>query len=110
MNMRAVGVIRVPVIDLRATGQNIKSMREAAGISVRDLQMILGFTNPQAIYKWQNGESLPSVDNLVIVAAVLGVTVDELLVTDEDTPGNGEVSLKHRKKENYIISSKTNYN
>ena len=93
MNMRAVGVIRVPVIDLRATGQNIKNMREAAGISVRDLQMILGFTNPQAIYKWQNGESLPSVDNLVIVAAVLGVTVDEILVTEGD-PGDGEVALK----------------
>ena len=84
MNMRAVGVMKVPVIDLRATGQNIKNMRQAAGISVRDLQMILGFTNPQAIYKWQNGDTLPSIDNLVILAAVFGVTVDEILVTDED--------------------------
>ena len=84
MNVRAVGVTRVPVIDLRATGQNIKNLRTAAGVSVRDLQMILGFTNPQAIYKWQNGDSLPTIDNLVILAAVLGVTVDEILVTDED--------------------------
>ena len=59
MNMRAVGVMKVPVIDLRATGQNIKNMRQSAGISVRDLQAVLGFTNPQAIYKWQNGDSLP---------------------------------------------------
>ena len=87
--------MKVPVIDLRATGQNIKNMRQAAGISVRDLQMILGFTNPQAIYKWQNGDTLPSIDNLVILAAVLGVTVDEILVTDEGSPDDGEVTIKN---------------
>ena len=84
MNVRAVGVTRVPVIDLRATGQNIKNLRTAAGVSVIDLQMILGFTNTQAIYKWQTGDCMPTIDNLVILAAVLGVTVDEILVTDED--------------------------
>ena len=90
MNSRVVGVVRVPVIDLIATGQNIKNLRVAAGISVRDLQSILGFTNPQAIYKWQNGDSLPSIDNLVILAAVLGVTIDEILVTDGDEVGDGK--------------------
>ena len=84
----------VPVIDLRATGQNIKTLRKAAGISVRDLQAVLGFTNPQAIYKWQNGDSLPSVDNLVILASVLGVTVDEILVTDGDEAGDGKNDLE----------------
>ena len=89
MSMRMVASWVVPVIDLRATGQNIKTMRKAAGFSVRDLQEILGFTNPQAIYKWQNGDSLPSIDNLVILAAVLGVTIDEILVTDGDEAGDG---------------------
>ena len=90
MNVNMVGVVRVPVIDLKATGQNIKRIRQASGVSVRDLQMILGFTTPQAIYKWQNGDSLPSIDNLVILAAVLGVTVDEILVTDGDETGDGK--------------------
>ena len=94
MNVRAVGVMKVPVIDLTATGQNIKNLRVAAGISVRDLQAVLGFTNPQAIYKWQNGDSLPSIDNLVILAAVLGVTVDEILVVDGGDSGDGEVTLE----------------
>ena len=94
MNSRVVGVIRVPVIDLIATGQNIKNLRVAAGISVRGLQNILGFTNPQAIYKWQNGDSLPSIDNLVILAAVFGVTVDEILVVEDDAAGDGEATLK----------------
>lgn len=89
MSMRMVASWVVPVIDLRATGQNIKTLRKAAGLSVRDLQAILGFTNPQAIYKWQNGDSLPSIDNLVILAAVLGVTIDEILVVDGDEAGEG---------------------
>ena len=94
MSSRVVGVVKVPVIDLAATGRNIKNLRVSAGISVRDLQNILGFTNPQAIYKWQNGDSLPSIDNLVILAAVLGVSVDEILVVDGDDSGDGEVTLE----------------
>lgn len=95
MNINVVGAVRIPVIDLIETGKNIKRIREASGISVRDIQNILGFTNPQAVYKWQNGECLPTIDNLVILAAVLGVTVDEILVTDDDEdPGDGEVILK----------------
>ena len=93
MNVRTVVTWTVPVIDLKATGQNIKTLRTAAGISVRDLQAVLGFTNPQAIYKWQNGDSLPSIDNLVILAAVLGVTIDEILVTDGDSSGDGKADL-----------------
>lgn len=93
MNVRTVITWTVPVIDLKATGQNIKNLRKAAGISVRDLQNVLGFTNPQAIYKWQNGDSLPSIDNLVILAAVLGVTIDEILVTDGDSSGDGKADL-----------------
>lgn len=94
MNVRAVGVMKVPVIDLRATGQNIKNLRVAAGISVRDLQAVLGFTNPQAIYKWQNGDCMPSIDNLVILAAVLGVTVDQILVVKGDSSADGEGAIK----------------
>ena len=86
--------MKVPVIDLTATGQNIKNLRVAAGISVRDLQAILGFTNPQAIYKWQNGDCMPSIDNLVILAAVLGVTVDQILVVEGDSSADGEGAIK----------------
>ena len=63
----------LPVIDLIATGQNIAKKRKHAGYSVRQMQKILGFSTPQAIYKWQRGESLPSIDNLAVLAAVLNV-------------------------------------
>ena len=34
----------VPVVDMKLTGQNIASLRTQRGISVRDLQHMLGFT------------------------------------------------------------------
>jgi len=71
---------KIPVIDLSATGQNIARLRIEAGMLVKDLQDIFGFANPQAIYKWQNGLCLPTLDNLVILAAALGVGLDEIVV------------------------------
>ena len=44
-----------PVIDLPATGENIRRLRQTKGLSVRDLQQFFGFEEPQAIYKWQRG-------------------------------------------------------
>ena len=70
----------IPVIDMIATGQNITHLRQCAGLSVHDLQDIFGFTTPQAIYKWQHGTSMPTIDNLVVLAAVFGVHVDDIIV------------------------------
>ena len=70
----------IPVIDMAATGRNIAQLRTSAGISVRDMQNIFGFSTPQAIYKWQHGDALPTIDNLVILAAVLGVRMDDIIV------------------------------
>ena len=53
-----------PVIDLAATGNNIRRLRIERGLTVRDIQSYFGFEEPRAVYKWQNGESLPTVDNL----------------------------------------------
>lgn len=69
-----------PVIDLKATGENIKRLRKARGLSVKDVQNFFGFENPQAIYKWQSGKSLPTVDNLFALRALLGVPMDAILV------------------------------
>ena len=70
----------LPVIDMVKTGQNIGRLRKQAGLSVRDLQDVFGFATPQAIYKWQQGAALPTLDNLVVLAAVLQVRMDDILV------------------------------
>ena len=71
---------RIPVIDMTATGINITRMRIHAGLTVKDLQDIFGFSTPQAIYKWQHGAALPTVDNLVVLAAVFGVRIEDILI------------------------------
>ena len=71
---------RIPVIDMTATGINITRLRVNAGLTVKDLQDIFGFSTPQAIYKWQRGTALPTVDNLVVLAAVFGVKIYDILI------------------------------
>ena len=80
-------MMEMPFIDTVATGRNIDRLRIAAGMSVKDMQMVFGFATPQAIYKWIHGTSMPTIDNLVILAAVLGVSMDEIVVV-------GTVSVK----------------
>ena len=70
-----------PVIDPVATGENILRLRQERGLSVRDLQAYFGFEEPQAIYKWQRGKSLPTVDNLYALGALLDVPIEEILVS-----------------------------
>lgn len=73
-------VTTIPAIDMAKTGQNIRNLRIQAGLSVKDLQKIFGFSTPQALYKWQHGTALPTIDNMVVLAAVFGVKVDDILV------------------------------
>ena len=69
---------RIPVIDMTATGINITRMRENAGLTVKDVQDVFGFSTPQAIYKWQRGAALPTVDNLVVLAAMASIVPSPL--------------------------------
>lgn len=75
MNMK-----QFPVIDPVATGKNIIRLRTERGMTVRDLQAYFGFEEPQAIYKWQQGKSLPSVDNLYALGALFEVPMENILV------------------------------
>lgn len=71
---------RFPVIDLVATGDNIRRLRLERGLTVRELQSYFGFEEPRAIYKWQKGESLPTVDNLYALGTLFEVPMDQILI------------------------------
>ena len=75
-------MIVFPTIDLVATGKNIIKLREESGLSVRDLQNIFGFATPQAIYKWQHGTALPTIDNLLVLSAVFKVSMEEIIIVE----------------------------
>lgn len=72
---------KLPLIDLEQTGRNIRRVRQEADMSIETLQQIFGFKHPTAIYRWEEGRTMPSIDNLVILAFVLGASVDELIAT-----------------------------
>lgn len=74
--------LAIPSINTTATGRRIKRLMNGAGVTVQEAREIFGFKNPQAIYKWLRGLSMPSIDNLLILAAVLNVPVDEIIIVD----------------------------
>ena len=72
----------IPAIDMVATGENIARLREEAGLTVKELQKVFGFATPQAIYKWQHGTAMPSIDNFVVLSVLFDVHIDEIIVLD----------------------------
>ena len=77
---RTVCDVEFPVIDPIATGETILSLRKENVLTVRNLLELFGFEEPQAIYRWQYGKTLPSVDNLYALSAILDVPMERILV------------------------------
>lgn len=77
----------IPIVDMVETGKNITRLRKQSGLSVKDLQSIFGFGTPQAIYKWQRGLAMPTIDNLIVLATVFGVTLDNIIAIDSEDVG-----------------------
>ncbi len=71
-----------PVIDLKATGERIKQLRKLNHITVEEIRDFMGFESVQAVYKWQRGDSLPSVDNLYALSRLFETPVDDILRGD----------------------------
>lgn len=75
----------------RETGERIKKLLTDKGYTVKDIQGAMGFENPQAIYKWISGKSLPSLDNFIILSRVLHTSIENILVIDGDIPVLGRI-------------------
>ena len=73
-------------IQQKETGKQIKKLLKENGYTVKDVQNAMGFENPQAIYKWLSGKSLPSIDNFIILSRLLHTTIEDILVIDGDIP------------------------
>ena len=71
-------------IQQEATGERIRELLQSNGYTVKDIQEVMGFENPQAVYKWLSGKSLPSLDNLLILSKVLHTSIEDILVIDGD--------------------------
>ena len=69
----------MPVIDMAATGRNIRNRRISAGMTVADVTNACG-VSAAAVSKWQSGQSVPTIDNMIILAAIWNCRIDDIIV------------------------------
>lgn len=95
-------VTEFPVIDMEATGRNIRNLREERSLTVREVQEFFGFEEPSAIYMWQRGRSLPTVDNLCALSKLFEVSMEEILVLRKPNDGDEIRSAAARRRQKCV--------
>ncbi len=72
------------VLDAKKTGARIKELRKENHLTVEEVSLFMGFESVQAVYKWQRGESLPTIDNLYALSQLFRTSVDDILRGDRE--------------------------
>ena len=72
------------------TGRRLRKLMNRYGVTVREIQEEMGLESPQAIYKWLNGRALPSTENLLILGRLLNVSIEDILVAQQDSEGRDQ--------------------
>ena len=76
-------------------------LRKKYGYSQEELADKLGLSR-QAVSKWERAEASPDTDNLICLAKLYGVSLDELLATDDDVETIVNEQVKEDKKEDKV--------
>ena len=80
------------------TATRLYEYRKAHGYSQEELAEKIGVSR-QAISKWERSESSPDTDNLIALAQLYGVSLDTLLMGDEE-PAKQEPEAENTASEN----------
>lgn len=72
--------LEMATIDMARTGQNIKNIRIKHGMTIDDLCTACGGISRTAVCKWQNGTSMPTIDNFVILSDIWDIPIDRIIV------------------------------
>lgn len=57
----------------------IKELRKARKLKVEQVAEFMGFESVQAVYKWQRGDSLPSIDSLYALSSLFETPIDNII-------------------------------
>lgn len=77
-----MNIFQFKTINTKKTGEKIKELRKKNGYTVEQICNIF-YISPQAVYKWQTGESLPTLDNICILADIFGVSIEDIVVRED---------------------------
>ena len=92
-------------------GENIRNLRKENKISQEELAERLSVSR-QSISLWENGQTQPTIENIVAIADVFGVSTDDIIKT-KTTAENDNVTVNEvaaettPNKENYSKSNHT---
>lgn len=82
----------------------LQKLRKEKGYSQEQLADALGISR-QAVSKWERAEASPDTDNLILLARLYGISLDELLSTDENTE---DIKKENQAKEEEKIKEEPN--
>lgn len=70
-------------IDSVATGKRIHDLMKCKGLSMKAVSEEV-LVSQQSVWKWCKGQTVPSLDNMVILSRILGVPMDDIIVVNEN--------------------------
>lgn len=82
-----------PVIDMKRTGEKIKSICRENGISAREIREYMNFSSVQSVYDWFRGKNMPSLDNFYALSRFLHVSMEQLICASDQARGDQWIVL-----------------
>lgn len=72
-------------LDVKSSGQKLHAAIRKSGYSVRDIQKMLSLACPNSVYRWINGHTMPSIENLFRLSRILNTSMENLIAFKQDT-------------------------
>jgi transcriptional regulator with XRE-family HTH domain len=101
--MREEDNFMFPLIDKKATGNNLRRIMDMRGISAKDVQEYLRLGCVQSVYRWLDGTNMPTIDNLYALSELFQLPMDEIVC------GNRSSIVRKTKLELLDLSTRRMY-
>lgn len=61
----------------------IRDLMDQRGVTVKMVAAHLGLASGNAVYKWERGQCLPTIDSMVMLTDILECSLDDLIAIKE---------------------------
>lgn len=97
-----------PLINKLETGINLRKIMDMRGITAKDVQQYLGLGCVQSVYRWFNGQSMPTIDNLYALSELFQLPIDAIVCGNRDSivPDIAPEMLESRDRRLYTYYKK----